>query len=214
MAKKLSRAEKIAMKSIEDIVKLKGEEGHKQLISDVKALQFAYKRRVGAFKRKGLISHAQLALERETPQSKPVPLTEMSRTQLIYEFFKYAQFFQAETSTEAGIKRVNREQDIRIFGADARGNPKRTMTDEERTLYWDTYEEFKNQYPADINSVYSSEQIQQFIADAIYGRKRKYTRVTTYMLRKIRKNLRQNKLEENMEDVPNVLSGRRSNLKW
>lgn len=214
MADKLTKAEKIARTPIAEISRLKGEAGRKKLINDIKLLRSSYKRRVGAFKRKGLVSHAQIAFERQMPKTRPVQLTEMTRNQLILEFYKYADFFNAETATEAGIKKVNREQDIRIFGVNKRGLPKKTMTTEERTLYWDTYEEYINQFPADVNQVYSSESIQQTLADALFGKAKTANTNLVSILNDVRRRLRTQKTEENMTDVPNIFSGRRNSFGW
>lgn len=214
MANKMTKAEKIARTPVEEISRLAGEAGRKKLINDIKLLRASYKRRVGSFKRKGLVSHAQLALERQMPKTRPVQLTEMSRNQLILEFYKYADFFNAETSTEAGIKKVNREQDIRIFGANKRGLPKKTMSAEERILFWDTYEEYINQFPADINQVYSSESIQQYLADALFGKHKSANTNLSLFLRDVRRRLKANKTEENMANVPNIFSGRGNPFDW
>ena len=142
--KKLTRAEQISNMPIGQVIKLSGKEGRKKLESYIKSLRFGYKRRVQSFKKKGFISHAQIALEGTLPPGKEVQLTKMTRNQLILEFARYSKFFQDVTSSEAGIKEVNRQQDIRIFGTDERGRPKRTMTDTERQKYWSLYEEYQN----------------------------------------------------------------------
>lgn len=214
MARKPTKAEQIARTPLQIIASLKGEAGRKQLINYVKTMRSSYKRRAGSFKRKGLISQAQLALERQTPKSKSVQLTEMSRNQLMLEFYKYASFFNSETATEQGIKKVNREQDIRIFGANKRGLPKQRMTDEERVLFWDTYEEYINQFPADINQLYSSESIQQMLADVLLGGKKTENANLVALLQSVRQRLEAQKTEENIKDVPNIFSGRRSHFDW
>ena len=120
MAKrKQTQAEKIASIPIEQIIKMSGKE-RKTLENYVRTLRGGYKRRVQSFARKGLTSHAQIAFEGTIPDKKPVQLTKMTRNQLILEFARYSKFFNDVTSSEAGIKKVNREQDIRIFGQDAK----------------------------------------------------------------------------------------------
>lgn len=121
MAKiKKTQAEKIASMPIENITKISDKERN-ILEKYVKTLRAGYKRRVQSLAKKGLVSHAQIALEGTIPDKKPVQLTKMTRNQLILEFARYAKFFNDVTSSEAGIKKVNREQDIRIFGQDAKG---------------------------------------------------------------------------------------------
>lgn len=211
----MTKAEILAKTPYQEISKIKfDEKGRKKLIADVTALRSAYKRRVLSFKRNGLVSHAQIALEREIPRTKQVQLTEMTRNQLLLEFFRYATFFNSETSTAEGIKRLNREQDARIFGVDNKGRPRLTMSKEERILFWDTYEEYKNQFPADVNQQFSSEQTQQFIADAIFGKNSISSIGLADFLSQVRDRLQSNKEAEDIQDVPNTFSGRRDDFKW
>lgn len=215
MAKRMTKAEKISKTPFEVVAKLKGESGRQKLIKDVRTLRSAYKRRVGSFKRNGVISQAQIAFERDMPTSKKaVQLTKMSRNQLIYEFFRYASFFNSETSSIKGIEKVNREQDIRVFGADSKGRPKQRMTNQERELFWDTFEEYKNQFPADVNLAYSSEFVQQTIADALFGPEKIASGGLVSALTKIRQRLEEAKVKENMTDVPNTFAGRRNTFDW
>ncbi len=59
--------------------------------------------------------------------------------------FRIQEFFNADTSSVEGARRVARDQDARLFGVNARGNPIRRMTFEERKKFWDVYDEFLNQ---------------------------------------------------------------------
>ena len=54
------------------------------------------------------------------------------------------------TSTVPGARRVQAEQDRRIFGTDSRGRAKNRMTVEERTDFWKVFEEYKKMRPADV----------------------------------------------------------------
>lgn len=207
--KKLTRAEQIANMSMEQVMKLSGKEGRKKLESYVKSLKFGYKRRIQSFKKKGLVSHAQIALEGTVPPGKEVQLTKMTRNQLILEFARYSKFFQDVTSSEAGIKEVNRQQDIRIFGADQNGRPKRTMTDTERQKYWSLYEEYQNQQPT-ANSRYGSESIQQMVAEALFDTDGTPGENLIDFLDRVEERLAQKSREENLRSVPNVYSGRGS----
>lgn len=207
MAKrKQTQAEKIASIPIEQIIKMSGKE-RKTLENYVSTLQQGYKRRVQSFARKGLTSHAQIALEGTIPDKKPVQLTKMTRNQLILEFARYSKFFNDITSSEAGIKKVNREQDIRIFGQDAKGRPRRTMTDTERQKFWSLYEEYENQHPT-ATSRYGSESIQQQIADALFDTQSINGENLIDFLDRVEQRLAQHSMEENLRSVPNVYSGR------
>lgn len=207
MAKrKQTQAEKIASIPIENITKMSLSE-RKQLEKYIQTLRSGYKRRVQSFSRKGLISHAQIALEGTIPNKRPVQLTKMTRNQLILEFARYSKFFNDVTSTEEGIKKVNREQDIRIFGSDSRGKPKRTMTDLERQKFWNLFEEYQNQNPT-ANSRYGSESIQQYIADALFENHGLDEENLVDFLTRVEQRLEQKSIDENLRSVPNVYSGR------
>lgn len=201
-----TKAEQIASIPIEQITKMSGKE-RKTLEKYVRTLRQGYKRRVQSFARKGLISHAQIALEGTIPNKKPVQLTKMTRNQLILEFARYSKFFNDVTSSETGIKKVNREQDIRIFGQDSRGRPRRTMTDTERQKFWTLYEEYENQHPT-ASSRYGSESIQQQIADALFDTQSIGGENLIDFLDRVEQRLLQKTTEENLRSVPNVYSGR------
>lgn len=201
-----TKSEQIASIPIEQITKMSGKE-RKTLEKYVRTLRQGYKRRVQSFARKGLISHAQIALEGTIPNKKPVQLTKMTRNQLILEFARYSKFFNDVTSSETGIKKVNREQDIRIFGQDSRGRPRRTMTDKERQKFWTLYEEYENQHPT-ASSRYGSESIQQQIADALFDTQSIGGENLIDFLDRVEQRLLQKTTEENLRSVPNVYSGR------
>ena len=209
MAKGLTKAEKIASEPIEKFAKYKGESGIKVLQNAVRTLQAGYKRRVGSFKRKGLISHAQLALEKTLPP-KQRKISDMSRNQLILEVARYSKFFNDETSTEKGIRRVNKEQDIRIFGKDKRGRPLRTMSPEERIDYWDLYDEFLNVNPTE-SYKYGSEQVQKMLADVVFSGTGKETIME--ILDATREKLKKSAMEKRAKEAPNVYRGRGPNFK-
>lgn len=136
-----------------------------ELRKAVSTLRTGYTRRTGAFRRKGIVSQAQIMTERAST-GKLVPLKKMTRQQLLHEYAKYSQFFKSETSTEEGVFKVNMEQDIRIFGKNESGVPNYRMTNEERQKYWSLYDEYMNMYPT---RVVSSEQVQQILADALFS---------------------------------------------
>lgn len=207
MAKKRkTKAETIAHIPIEQITKMSGQD-RKKLEGYVRTLRTGYKRRVQSFSRKGLISHAQIALEGTIPDKRQVQLTKLTRNQLILEFARYSKFFNDVTSSEAGIKKVNREQDVRIFGQDAKGRPRRTMSDEERQRYWSLYEEYENQHPS-ASSKYGSESIQQQLADALFDTQSIQGDNLVDFLDRVEQRLAQKYMEENLRGVPNVYSGR------
>ena len=74
----------------------------------------------------------------------------MNMNQMRNEVFKLQEFFGADTSTVPGARKVQAEQDRRIFGTDAKGRAKSRMTVEERTNFWAIFEEYKKMRPADV----------------------------------------------------------------
>lgn len=207
MAKKnKTQAERIAEIPIEKIARMTNAQ-RKTLEGYVRALRSGYKRRVQSFAKKGLVSYAQIALEGSLPSKKPVQLTKMTRNQLILEFARYAKFFTDATSSEQGIRRVNREQDIRIFGKDSRGRPKRTMTEQERQKFWTLFEEYNNQNPT-ANSKYGSESVQQQLADALFGPQSINGDNLVDFLDRVQQRLSEKYKQENLRSVPNVYRGK------
>lgn len=201
-----TKAEKISEIPIENITKMSGKD-RKKLENYVKTLRSGYKRRVQSFARKGLISHAQIALEGTMPSKKQPSLSKMTRNQLILEFARYSKFFNDVTSSESGIKKVNLEQDIRIFGKDEKGKPRRTMTPTERQRFWSLFEEYQNQNPS-ASSRYGSESIQQQIADALFDSDSINGENIIDFLDRVEERLASNLLDINLGSVPNVYSGR------
>lgn len=206
MGNKLTVAEQIAKIPIESIVKM-GPGERKDLERYVSTLRRGYTRRVASFARKGLVSHAQISFEGSSPSNSKVQLTRMTRNQLILEFARYAKFFNDITSSEAGIKKVNQEQDSRIFGVDSKGKPKKTMSAQERERFWSLYDEYENQHPI-ATSRYGSESVQQFLADALFNPNSIDSDNIVDFLNKVEEGLANKALEENMRGVPNVYSGR------
>lgn len=87
------------------------------------------------------------------------------------EIFQLQDFFNAETSTVTGARKVMREQDLRIFGTTPKGMPKKRMTVEQRTKFWSFYKEFLNTYKTS-EYIYGSNKIQQFLGDMFIKSKR------------------------------------------
>lgn len=207
MAKKKTKAEQIASMSPEAFARMWNNGKRSEMVNYIRTLRSSYKRRVGSFKRKGLISYAQLAFEKQVPPGRPIQLTKMTFNQLLHEFAKYSSFFNSTTATEKGIKAVNREQDIRLFGQDSRGRPNHTMTAQERIAYWDLYDEYINQYPGADNR-YRSETVQQFLADALYGSDTIPTNNLVNFFRSLEQRLREGLADENLRRGQDVYRGK------
>lgn len=95
----------------------------------------------------------------------------MTVHQIRSELFHIQEFFKSKTGDVKGAREVMREQDIRIFGENARGNPVKRMTIEERTKFWSVYEEFLSTYK-NAEAVYGSEKIQQYLGSLTIGNRR------------------------------------------
>lgn len=210
MAKrKLTKAEQIARIPWDEISKIKGdEEGLEQLRGYLKILRSGYSRRVASFNRKNLFSYANFSLlSNATYMYSVKEIYGLNRNKLLLEMARYIKFFNDQTSTEEGIKKVNREQDLRIFGADSRGRPLKTMTTQERFMYWTLYEEFERQYPIWVTQPYSDD-TQKILAEAFFMddefNKMTFAEKMEYLHRKIE----EERSVINLEDSPNAYSGR------
>lgn len=170
MAKKLTKAEQLARRSHVEFSRIPNdEEGLKELRDYLKIFRSGYSRRVAAINRRGIYSYAQDALENSMPKEMmSVKLTELNRNQLLFQIAAYQKFFNDVTSTIQGIKKVNREQDARIFGTYKNGLPRKRMTEEQRKEFWRLYDEFRNQFPKWSTQPYS-ETTQQYIAKVMFN---------------------------------------------
>lgn len=118
----------------------------------------------------------------------------MNMNQMRNEVFKLQEFFEAETSTVPGARRVQAEQDRRIFGTDSRGRAKNRMTVEERTDFWKVFEEYKKMRPADV--LEQSNIVQQVIGQIL---------------------IENDKIDFNMETLQKVMDkveGQRQRFNW
>lgn len=97
-----------------------------------------------------------------TEQKAP---SRMNINQMRGELFHLQDFFQAETSTLPGARKVQKEQDIRLFGEDSRGRPKKRLTTDQRTKFWSLFDEYKKMRPADV--LEQSNLVQQQLADML-----------------------------------------------
>lgn len=145
----------------------------KELITDVRNLSRAYKRRVRDIENAGVISMA--AIKAEDQIFKPTrknPISSLSRNKLLSAYYAYSDFFKSKTSTIEGTNKVNLEQDIRIFGVDEDGTPKKRMSNDERKEYWKVYNEFTKRNPMP-KSRRGSGDDQKEVANIFFSRNRK-----------------------------------------
>ena len=138
----------------------------------------------------------------------------MSRNRMQSELFRIQEFFNSETSDVKNARRVMRDQDARIFGTNARGNPLHRMTTEERSKFWALYEEFMRSKPQ-YNNPYMSGKIQQYLGEiTLSGKKEKgvFKKGDTGIIKAL--NELQQKIEEGEPEYDsfgfNIFSGRGS----
>lgn len=131
------------------------------------------------------------------------------------ELFHIQEFFNSETADVKGARKVMREQDARIFGVNERGIPNYRMTIEERTKFWETYNEFVNTFK-NYESIYGSDKIQQYLGEmTVLGRKEKgvFNKGALGLMstmNKLQKKLREDAQGEDWRASRNVLTGRRT----
>lgn len=135
----------------------------------------------------------------------------MTVHQIRSELFHIQEFFKSKTGDVKGAREVMREQDIRIFGENSRGNPVKRMTMEERTKFWSVYEEFLSTYK-NAEAIYGSEKIQQYLGSLTLGNRRvsafrKGSIGLMDQLSALDKMLRESG-EENVIEMRNVRQGR------
>lgn len=102
---------------------------------------------------------------------KGMDFDKMSRNKQYLELAKMQQFFQSETATLKGAYRVNKAQDVRIFGKGKYGMPLDTMDDRLRTKYWEIYHEYENVHENWISTPSRSESFQILLGEMLKNKK-------------------------------------------
>lgn len=210
MAKKKSLAQKTIEMSPEELSKLTFDELRKAY----RAIRISYGRRKSSIERQGEFSHAQYKYETERKARKSKSFEKMSRNQLLLEVVQLQQFFEAKTSTVEGIRKVNYEQDVRLFGKTEKGAPRNRLTNDERRMYWDLYDEWMGgQYHRD-NPQLASSEVQYALADIFSGKNGESKFGTkTELLDRLTDLAQQIHDRPILEGGPNVLSGNRHGIK-
>lgn len=136
----------------------------------------------------------------------------MTRNRMQSEIFHIQEFFQSETGEVSGARKVMREQDARIFGVNEKGKPNARMSIEERTRFWQVYDEYMRMHPKNDNP-YMSGKIQQYLGEIMLdGRENRVAyKIGKYSLLKAINELQQ-KIEEGEPEYDsfgfNIFSGR------
>lgn len=172
-----------------------------------------YRYREKAFQRAKSVYSPALEKMQQYYERNGVQSTEtMNVNKLRSELFQIQDFFKAKTSDVKGARQVMREQDERIFGLNEKGAPARRMTLEERTKFWEVYDEFLKTYK-NAEAIYGSDKIQQYLGElTISGRKQKgvFRRGEIGMMQQLsalQKTLRENEGEYHA-NLRNVRQGR------
>lgn len=180
---------RVTIKDIENVEPSKlARMSDEQLDKFLRGSQKAINRRIASLKKSGLYSHAfqrlidnsvgeknqkdystdTLYTEGLNTYSNYVKNRQLSRNGKLAEIYKIQNFVNSVTSTVPGIKRVNKEQDIRIFGVKPqtvvrpdgtrvkttnywelseaqkkKAQPLRTMTQDERQHFWSIQREYR-----------------------------------------------------------------------
>lgn len=95
------------------------------------------------------------------------PIEDISRNRAYNELFNIQQFFRSKTSDIKGAQEVARQQDIRLFGADSIGRAKHRMTVDQRTKFWNLYDDFTAMSPS---------------AESIYGYQNMWTELAAIIV--------------------------------
>ena len=138
----------------------------------------------------------------------------MTRNRMQSELFHIQEFFNSETGEVSGARKVMREQDARIFGTNEKGKPNARMSIEERTRFWQVYDEYMRMHPKNDNP-YMSGKIQQYLGEIMLdGRENRIAyKIGKYSLLKAINELQQ-KIEEGEPEYDsfgfNIFSGRGS----
>lgn len=122
-------------------------------------------------------------------------------------------FFNAETSTVKGARRVMIEQDKLIFGVNEKGATNNRMNYQERSKFWSIAEEYERSHGAQYALNYRT--IWDVISDMVIDDRDRSMRsiaqetiITQERLEKIEKLVREQINNEEPDTTPNIFSGR------
>ncbi len=98
-------------------------------------------------------------------------VSRMKMSDMRNEVFRLQEFFESDTSTVPGARKVMADQDRRIFGTDSKGRPVERMTLQQRTDFWAAYNEFisleSESYVRDMTSNAIQQYLGQIVLDAV-----------------------------------------------
>lgn len=195
---------KLASLSPEEI----GSMSKKEVFALLRAVRSLYKSRAKTFEkyRESVWSPAYEQAKSYYDEKGFRSVPSLTRNQALNEIFNVQQFFQAESGTLAGARRIAKEQDVRIFGSTKSGAPKHKMSVEQRSNFWSLYNEFINTFKTSA-TVFGSNAIQQYLGEIVRGSKS--VEVTPDVLQNLMNNLREREFGgvDDGEPFGNVYSG-------
>lgn len=200
----------LATMSPEEIGKL----NKTQMVGLLKQARSKYETRAKSFAKQGknFYSPAQEKIEAYYDENGKIAPSKVSRNRAMNEIFVIQDFFRAKTGTVAGARQVMREQDARIFGVSAKtGSPKHRLSREQRTRFWEVYEEFINQHKTAI-AEFTSGKIQQYLGERVISEKGRKLSVDMDTIDSIWDELHSRKFtEDDIDAGRNIFTGRRNN---
>ena len=131
---------------------------------DSKVYSHSYQKMQDYYKEHG---REKIAYEKgmEVYQTVPENMSHMTLNQMRGELFRLQEFYQAKTSTVPGAIKVQSDMAKRIFGENSRGRANKNLNPDEWREFWDIYEEYENQTPADILA--QSNVVQQMLGEIV-----------------------------------------------
>jgi len=159
----------IAKAKLSDLINLTPEDMAKltkrESLTLERRLREATERRIKTLDKQGIRS---FAFERYLGGSLPTKANSSdSRQSMQHKIAMYHTFLNAKTSSVAGVRKVWKEQEARIFGK----NPG-FQSEDERKRFWSAYDEFMHQNP---RFYYESTRVQQFLGEMSFWRKKSFT---------------------------------------
>lgn len=163
-------------------------------------------------------SHALEQVKEYYDQWGRKDINRLTLSDLRREIAHLQKFFQSQGATVSGATAIQKEQDIRIFGEDERGNPIKRLTLDQRRRYWSLYNEFmlyKNEAYSRIYSTIVQQQLGQMAIErkGIGNDESPFTREDFNELERRIDDARKQEWEKNDYDGTrerNILSGKRS----
>ena len=110
-------------------------------------------------------SHAHELMNDYYEENGTKSVSKMRQSELRGEIFRLQEFFDSQSATVPGARKIALEQDRRIFGETKTGKPKRRMSVEQRKKFWSAYDEYKNIHSESYVRNMGSNVIQQMLAE-------------------------------------------------